>query len=496
MQPGDSFKITIETNLITKGFENTAGNRSIAANGTFFNNKEILPGMGYQEGVEISDQNDRKKYGLPKKDRIPELEETCSDRCMINYLSDGLSDWVEVETIISTSLDQMAIAPGKLVKEWEENGRRYFKYKVDQNSQDFYSFMSARYEVAKRDWNGISLEVYYTPQHAYNVEMMLDAIQKSLEYYTENFGPYYHKEARIIEFPRYSTFAQAFPGTMPYSEAFGFISNLEDEDGNNVIDAVIAHEMAHQWWAHQEIPAKMQGGTMLTESFSEYSSLMVMKQTSDDMKMKNFLKYDFNRYLRGRSRETQKEVPLYKVENQGYIHYGKGSLIMYALQDYIGVDSVNAALRDFLVEYRYAEPPYPTSNDFLKHLEPRVPDSLKYLIDDWFKKITLYDFRLKEATLRELDNGQYAVDMEIEAAKIYADTIGNETRLTPNDWVDIGLYADDDEEELLLVKRVKFDGENLKFTLITDSKPAKAAIDPKRLLIERVIDDNVKGVSE
>jgi len=59
---------------------------------------------------------------------------------------------------------------------------------------------------------------------------MLDAIQKSLEYYTTNFGPYYHKQARIIEFPRYSTFAQAFPGTMPYSESFGFIIDLEEEE--------------------------------------------------------------------------------------------------------------------------------------------------------------------------------------------------------------------------------------------------------------------------
>lgn len=491
-----TLKIEVISNYITKGFENSVGNRSIAANGTFFNNAAILPAMGYRENYEILDKNDRRKYDLAPKKRIPELVENCGAPCMVNYLSDGASDWVDVETVISTSADQVAIAPGKLMKEWEQEGRNYFRYKVEQRSQDFYSFMSARYEVARRKWKGINLEVYYDPQHNYNVEMMLDAIQKSLEYYIENFGPYYHRQARIIEFPRYASFAQAFPGTMPYSEELGFVIDLEDETDNNVIDAVIAHEMAHQWWAHQEIPAKMQGGTMLTESFAEYSALMVMKQQADDMKMKNFLKYDFDRYLRGRSTESIKEVPLYKVENQGYIHYGKGALILYALQDYIGEDSVNAALRDFLAEFRYAEPPYPNSYDFLKYLEPRVPDSLHYLVEDWFKKITLYDFRLKEAQLRELDNGRYAVDLEIEAAKIYADTIGNETRLSPNDWVDIGLYADEDEEKLLTVKRVKFDKEKMTFSLTTDQKPAKAAIDPHRLLIERIVDDNVKGVSE
>ena len=329
-----------------------------------------------------------------------------------------------------------------------------------------------------------------------NVEMMQDAVQRSLEYYTENFGPYYHKQARIIEFPRYQSFAQAFPGTMPYSEAIGFIADLRDEEGNNIVDAVVAHEMAHQWWAHQEMSAKMQGGTMLTESFAEYSSLMVMKRDSDPVKMREFLKYNHNRYLRGRSQETDMERPLYKVENQGHIHYGKGSIILYALQDYIGEDSVNAALHDFLEETAYQEPPYPNTLDFLRHLEPRVPDSLKYLIDDWFKEITLYDYRLNEASYTQLDNGQYEVLFDVEAYKVKADTLGNETKMEPNDWVYIGLFADNDEEELMAEQKVKFNAENMQFTMVVDSLPAKAAIDPRRILIERVVDDNTKVVNE
>ena len=495
MQPGQKIRAEITTRYITEGFENNAGSRRVNRNGLFLNNGEILPSLGYQEGFELLDKNDRKKYDLKPKKRIPELEENCGELCMINYLTDGVSDWVEVETTISTSADQIAIAPGSLTDRWEKDGRNYFKYRVDHPSQNFYSFMSADYEVATRPWKGISLEIYYDAKHPYNIDMMLDAVQKSLEYYTENFGPYYHKQARIIEFPRYSTFAQAFPGTMPYSESFGFITNLEDTTENNVVDAVIAHEMAHQYWAHQEIPAKMQGGTMLTESFSEYSSLMVMKQQKSDIEMKEFLKYDFDRYLRGRASETIKEVPLYKVENQGYIHYGKGSLILYALQDYIGEDSVNAALRGFLEEFRYKEPPYPNSYDFLKHLEPRVPDSLQYLITDWFKEITLYDLRVEEAQGRELENGSYEVSISVEAAKIKADTIGNETRLGPNDWIDIGLFADDDASDLIVVKRVKISSENQEFKLSCARKPARAAIDPKRLLIERVTDDNMKSVS-
>ncbi|MBC2846331.1 ABC transporter permease/M1 family aminopeptidase [Winogradskyella flava] len=494
--PGDTLVMEVDNKYITKGFQNNRGNTMIVKNGTFFNNGEILPTMGYNEGYELSDKNTRKKYGLEPKERTPELTVELSELHNRNYLNNGQSDFINVETVISTINEQTAIAPGSLIKKWDENGRTYYHYKTDTPSLNFYSFMSAEYEIATRQWNGIDIEVYYDEKHPENVEMMLDAVERSLAYYTENFGPYFHKQCRIIEFPRYASFAQAFPGTMPYSEAIGFVINLEDETENNVVDAVIAHEMGHQWWAHQVIGANMQGGTMMSESFSEYSSLMTIKNiTENPMKMRQFLKYDHDRYLRGRSGEREKELPLYKVENQGYIHYGKGSVILYALQDYIGEEKVNLAMKNFLEEYRYQKPPYPTSLDFLKHLEPQVPDSLKYLVTDWFKEITLYDNRLKEAKYKKLDNGKYEVTLEIESAKIKSDSLGNEKRVAINDWIDVGFFMDDDEEHLYEQTRLKFNKEKSAITVQLDSLPIKAAIDPRHILIDRVYKDNIKSLS-
>lgn len=494
LMPGEKLVAQIEAAYLTKGFENEVSQQIVASNGTFINNADFMPSIGYSKRIEISDKNDRKSNGLPTKARMPKLQSPCGEPCDKNYLTEGTSDWVEVETIISTSANQIAIAPGSLKKKWNEEGRNHYHYVVDRPSLNFYSFMSAEYEIARREWNGVDIEVYYDHNHPENVERMLDAVERSLDYYTKNFGPYYHNQARIIEFPRYQSFAQAFPGTMPYSESIGFIADLRDEEDNNIVDAVVAHEMAHQWWAHQEMSANMQGGTMLTESFAEYSSLMVMKQISTPMQMRQFLKYDHERYLRGRSQETDVERPLYKVENQSHIHYGKGSVILFALQDYIGEDSVNAALHDFLMEWAYKGPPYPNSLDFLKHLENRVPDSLSFLIDDWFKEITLYDHRLNQATYTQRGDGKYEVTLEVYAQKVKADTLGNESYQDPNDWVYIGLFADDDEKDLMLEKRVKFDQKEMSFTLVVDSLPVKAAVDPRRVLIERIYSDNIRAV--
>ncbi len=87
-----------------------------------------MPSIGYSEGFELSDKDKRRKYKLPAK----ELTHPITDSSMYSqsYISNN-SDMIQFETTVSTSVDQMAIAPGYLQKEWTENNRRYFHYKMD-----------------------------------------------------------------------------------------------------------------------------------------------------------------------------------------------------------------------------------------------------------------------------------------------------------------------------------------------------------------------------
>ena len=57
---------------------------------------------------------------------------------------------------------------------------------------------------------------------------MVRAVKRSLDYYTAHFGPYQYRQLRIVEFPRYQEFAQAFPNTVPYSEGLGFIARVRE----------------------------------------------------------------------------------------------------------------------------------------------------------------------------------------------------------------------------------------------------------------------------
>jgi ABC-type transport system involved in multi-copper enzyme maturation permease subunit len=498
LQPGESRTLTFTARTHNRGFENSLTNIEVMQNGTFFNST-VGPVIGYDAGRELTDPNERRKFGLGEQELMPALEANCSDDCRDNYLP-GHSDWVGIETVISTSADQTAIAPGSLVREWSENGRHYFHYVLDHPSIYFCSFMSARYDVLRDQWNGISLEVYYDRDHPWNVPRMMNSLKKSLGYYTANFGPYTNKEARIIEFPRVASFAQAFAGTMPYSESIGFIANLNDPDDIDMVFYVVAHEMGHQWWAHQVVGANMQGATFLSESLAQYSALMVMEKEYGRDIMRKFLRYEMDRYLRDRGRERLKERPLLTVEaEQGYIHYRKASVVLYDLRETIGEDKFDAALRKLIAEHAYTAPPYPTSWALVNALSEQTPGERQYLIKDLLEEITLFSNRTLEATARKRSDGKYDVTLSVETHKFKADPKGNETEVALDDWIEIGAFAKPEKGRkygrTLYRDRIHMTQARGTYTFTVAELPDKAGVDPFNLLVDRIPDDNVKSVT-
>ncbi|HYR28855.1 MAG TPA: M1 family aminopeptidase, partial [Thermoanaerobaculia bacterium] len=492
LAPGDALTMTFRTGFEAKGFPNGESNTNVVANGTFINNFDYFPHFGYSTRVELQDKNERRKQGLPPLERLKPPHDMKARQ--EHQLARG-TDWLNLDTTVSTSADQIAIAPGYLQREWTANGRRHFHYKTTSPILGFWAYLSARYEVKRVQWNGVPIEIYYDAKHPYNVDRMIYGVQKSLDYFTKHFSPYQHKQARILEFPRYARFAQSFPNTIPYSEAIGFIADLRDEDELDYVFYVTAHEIAHQWWAHQVIGGNVQGSTMITETLSQYSALMVMEKEYGKEAMQRFLRYELDQYLRDRGSETIAEMPLVLVENQGYIHYRKGSLVMYALRDYIGEDAVNRALAKFIEDHGFSGPPYTAATELVKYFRAEAKPEHQELITDLFERITLYDNSTREATVTKRPDGKYAVKFTVASKKLRSDDKGEEKPVPLNEWIDIGVFAQGKKDALgkpLFVEKRRITRPEETFEIIVGEKPAKVGIDPFNKLIDRDPKDNVK----
>jgi ABC-2 type transport system permease protein len=513
LQPGDT--LTLSVSIHNKKNTLLRSNSNVIENGTFINSG-IFPTLGYSARGELTDNKTRKKFGLGKND----LKSHPSDSTALGdtYISKD-SDWIDFEATVSTSEDQIAIAPGYLQKEWVKEGRKYFHYKMDSKILNFYAFNSGRYEVKKEMWKGISLEIYYHKTHDYNLDRMMKGMKASLTYNATNFSPFQHTQLRIIEFPKTGGgFAQSFPNTIPFSEAIGFIADVDDskEGGVDYPFAVTVHEVAHQWWGHQVIGADVLGATMLSESVSEYVSLKVLEHQQGKSKMRKFLKKALDDYLTQRTFERKREKPLMYNDGQGYIHYQKGSLVLYALSDYIGEENLNGALNKYVEKVKFQEPPYTTSIEMVDYIKEATPDSLKYVIKDMFETITLYRNRIIEAKTTELENGKYQVDIEFEISKyrndekgikFYGEKVGDtltyktEKMTKPilsvhlEDYIDIGVFAeekvDGEKKEVeLYLKKHKITSIHNKLTIIVDKKPLEVGVDPYNKLIDTKSDDN------
>jgi aminopeptidase N len=323
---------------------------------------------------------------------------------------------------------------------------------------------------------------------------------QSLEYFTANFSPFQFRQVRILEFPAYQTFAQSFANTIPYSEGIGFIASYEDPEKIDLVSYVTAHEVGHQWWAHQVMSAEMQGMTLLVETLAQYSALMVMEQLHGQDQIRKFLKYELDRYLRSRGGEVIEELPLERVENQQYIHYQKGSLAMYLLKDVAGEETVNSALRALLAEFAFKAAPYPTSKDLLRHIRAVAAPEHQQLITDLFQKITLYDLSVTGARKRQRSDGMWEVNVGIAARKLYADGQGKETEAPLDESFDVGLFAaepgtrDFDQGDVLTFERRPIRSGSQTVQLVVASEPAYAGVDPYNKRVDRNSEDNVSAV--
>jgi ABC-2 type transport system permease protein len=502
LQPGQLLQMKFDVRFAPRGFPNSDINTSVVGNGTYFdhvggrnpNHRRWLPLVGYQRNREIASAPLRSELGLPPRPLSPAIDDSIA--------SHGLAgrETIAFEAVIGTAADQIGIAPGTLRRSWTANGRRYFHYATDVPIKNAFAIFSASYAVHRETYKGVRMEIFYHPTHAYNVQRMARSVRTSLDYYTRNFGPYARDQIRIVEFPRYASLAHAYPGTISYAEAFGWLTRVDEDQHFDLTSAVVAHEVAHQWWGHQVVPASVEGAGVVSEVLAQYSALMVTEKIYGRKMVERFLWNTRIEYLNRRGRPNHPEVPLLFVSAaHANLVYRKGPLAMYALRQYIGEEPLNAALRRFFDRHAAGRPPYATSLHLYAELKAATPPEYHYLLQDFMETITLWNLRTTKVSAEPAGQGLWRVTMDVEAHKLRADGSGKETEVAMNDFIEIGVYAATENAsevgEPLHLQKHRIRSGPQPIVLTVKGEPGKAGIDPDLYLIDRNWTDNIRPVT-
>jgi ABC-type transport system involved in multi-copper enzyme maturation permease subunit len=472
LQPHERAALQFDITYEKRGFTATTPDNSIATNGSFITAGRSLPVLGYRRGYEINDPSERKKRGLPPDPNAGD--------------DDLAAEWTAIDVTLSTERDQIALAPGRLTKEWSAGGRRYFHYQSASPIHNNLIFASARYAVASAG----NVTVYYHPDHRANVASILTAATRSLREFETSFGPYPQSQLRIAEAPGYWQFGGlAMPGLVFLSESRAFLIDARDPSRIDLITRRTAHEVSHQWWGHHVTPAVVPGASTIIESLPRYSELLVLAKRGD---VRRSLGFELDRYLAGRTADRNPEVPLTRVTDQAYLYYGKGAIVMNALKHLLGEETLNRALRNFIAMQGGSDR-QPVIDDLLRSIRDVTPPQYQSLADEWTRDVVLYDLSMTSSTSRRLPDGRFEITMQVIAHKSRG-----EHELPMSEPIEIGLFAvDPDDAEgkdvIHLAAHTVNSGVNT-ITVIVDKEPSFAAIDPYITRIDRNRFDNTRPV--
>ena len=195
------------------------------------------------------------------------------------------------------------------------------------------------------------------------------------------------------------------------------------------------------------------------------------------------------------------EQPLERVENQQYVHYRKGSVAMYLLQERLGEDAVNRALARFDAKWRFKGPPYLRSIDLIDEFrkEAKTPEQ-QQLITDLFERITLYDLKVTDAKTRK-DGDGWTTTLTIAGDKFYANGKGAETKAKLGEPIEVGLFTARpglgafSAKNVVVMQREPIHNGTQQIVMHSRAKPTFAGVDPYNFYIDRNSDDNVKDVT-
>jgi aminopeptidase N len=505
IQPGETRTLGFTSTLEAHGFPNESPLTQIVENGSFFDNWKIAPALGFSRAMLLEDRARRRSQGLPPELRMDKLEDDSANAR--NALSSD-SDWVAADITVTTDADQTPVAPGRAVSDTTTTMtdgvvRRTVHFRSDAPINQYFSIQSARYDIRRTTWasptGGVDLAVYFHPGHEFNVTRMLDGMRLALALYSEKFSPFQFEQMRIVEFP-YARYAEAYANTIPYSERIGFVQDWTDSRKIDIATYVTAHEVAHQWWAHQLVPADKQGAAMLTESFAQYSALLTMERLYGPDAVRRFLKYELDAYLAARGSEPLEELPLERVEAQRYIYYSKGSLVMYWAKEALGEETIDRAMRKLLAAHAFKGPPYADTREFIALLRAEAKPEQQAIITDLFERITLYDLKATNGRATKRADGRYDVSFDVESHKFYADGFGKETEAPMDEPVELGAFTDSPAEkdfkaaDRLWLEQRRVRSGVMHVTAVVDKAPKWVGIDPYNKRIDRNSDDNLAQV--
>ena len=465
----------------------------VVGNGTNLYSPFILPFVGYTKMVEQKKSWLRYKLGLPSLDSrvLPHDDPVgLNQGFLLTHLG-----WGKTDITIGTSKDQIPVSTGQLVKRWierrEKIDRNYAQYQSTQPDKGKFTIYSANYEVQTNNDYRVPIEIYYYPQHNYNIQLIAETAGQALEFYETTFGEYPFEQIRIVETAYYDEQLFYEAGTIGIPEFLVWKNQAVGQGKENVIDWV-TYLLAQSWWEDRIMAADVAGAMTIREALSSYSSMLYQRSRRTKKEQRFAKRQQMQYFFRGLGKIDFKEPALTNVYNEFPIARDKGGMIFEQVEDIIGQKALITAIREFLEENSYQAPPYATVIDLLDKILAQAKECDRPLIAELFNKVVTYQVGISDAVYQPISDNKYQVTLNIEAQKIYTEELGKQ-EITSLD-LPVTIVLEDEKGNEIYRAKHRVDGQQAVVELVVDRVPYRSAIDPDYVLPSAFLQDNFKQV--
>ncbi|WP_432661986.1 M1 family metallopeptidase [Wukongibacter baidiensis] len=266
---------------------------------------------------------------------------------------------------------------GDLIKKESIGGKYRWTFEASK-VRDFAVIASDKYKVIEDEVEDISVRSYYFEDES--AELSLKAAKDSIEIFNSTFGKYPYKHFSVAA-------SDFFVGGMEYPKLV-FIDEGIYKGNDEILEYVIVHETAHQWWyglvGNNEVKE-----AWLDEALTEYSTLLYYeKKYGKEKKDKVYKKMILSGYdlYRNFNKLEENEAILKALgdfknsrEYQALV-YCKGTMFLECLREEMGDDVFFDALKVYFDKYKYKNA---TTEDFMKVCEMVSDKDLKDVFDKW-----------------------------------------------------------------------------------------------------------------
>lgn len=237
-------------------------------------------------------------------------------------------------------------ASGVAVEAHEEGGQQVTTFAAGP-ARDFYLAASPGFEVISQTVGETKVNSYSHPQSATVARQALEDAVHALHVYEQRLGPYPYTEFDVVETGT-AALGVEYPGVIALA------NRIYTEDQSNLLEAVTAHEVAHQWF-YNAVGNDQVDEPWLDESLVQYLTLLYFQDRYGRRGYYAYRESLTNRWGRVDSADIPVGLPVGAYDEQAYgaIVYGRGALFFEALAQTMGQDAFDAFLRAYYRSQRW-----------------------------------------------------------------------------------------------------------------------------------------------